>query len=248
MKARNMLISLALALALAAPAGAYDISKIAAETLPESFTFKAGTEDRVFTYPGGSTTYRIGQLSAKNRRNTRFSSGWLITAELPKEGAEKLKPYFKNNLTGSEWRGLISLNRALGNKDSNFRKNLDTVLRDWAKEFMPDVTSEAKTDIIEIEPYRRLSADEAWLYTAGGKIIFDTDRIIQPLYARAYFFRDGDHLDLLMLVAPDEGKGPLVYAVNDLAARAAKETFEKAEDEERLEVLLGTSGKVKSEK
>ena len=240
MKLKSFVLGVLCAFALTNIAGAtYDLDKIAKETLPKSFTYTAGKEERLFKHPGGETPYRMGQLTALLKRSARFSSGWLISAEMPDEGAEKLKPYFKTNLTDKEWRGLISLNRALMNKESNFRKNIDRALAEWAQEFMGDMAKGAKTDIIDIEPYRRLSADDAWLYTAGAKIIFDSDGIITPLYARAYFFRDGEHLDLLMLLAPDEGKDPLLYAVNDLAKAAAKATFEKTEEETPLEVMLG---------
>ena len=56
-------------------------------------------------------------------------------------------------------------------------------------------------------------------------------------YGRAYFFRENDHIDVMMLLTPDEGKEPLVYAIDDLAKAAAKET-DMQEEKEDLSVML----------
>ena len=61
------------------------------------------------------------------------------------------------------------------------------------------------------------------------------------MYSRAYFFpsADGKNLDVLMLFTPDEGKGPLVYAIDDLAKEAAKEELLGAGGYRDLGVILG---------
>lgn len=96
-------------------------------------------------------------------------------------------------------------------------------------------------DISEIEPFRRLTADEAYVFTAGAHITYNAGGLILPMYSRAYFFpsADGKNLDVLMLFTPDEGKGPLVYAIDDLAKEAAKEELLGAGGYRDLGVILG---------
>ena len=37
------------------------------------------------------------------------------------------------------------------------------------------------------------------------------------MYSRMYFMRNGNDIDMLMLLTPDEGKQPLVFAIDDAA-------------------------------
>mgnify|MGYP000099202334 FL=1 len=67
-----------------------------------------------------------------------------------------------------------------------------------------------------MEPLRKVTL-QSLLYTAGGKIIFDSDGLIYPMYSRMYFMRNGNDIDMLMLLTPDEGKQPLVFAIDDAA-------------------------------
>lgn len=47
-------------------------------------------------------------------------------------------------------------------------------------------------NISEIEPFRRLTADEAYVFTAGAHITYNAGGLILPMYSRAYFFPSAD--------------------------------------------------------
>ena len=60
-----------------------------------------------------------------------------------------------------------------------------------------------------------------------------------PMYCRSYFFPGSEGLDVLMLFTPDEGKAPLLYAIDDLVNAAAKEELNGAAGYRDLGVVLG---------
>ena len=152
--------------------------------------------------------------------------------------ANNLKPYdyFEYLLTEIP-KHLDDTNRAFLDEDSPLRKGAEEVMKNWAKNVVGELGEGVKITLSDFEPYRKLTADEAYLYTMGAKITFDSDGLILPFYGRAYFFRENDHIDVMMLLTPDEGKEPLVYAIDDLAKAAAKET-DMQEEKEDLSVML----------
>ncbi len=226
------------ALLLSGEASAYDLGKIARETLPASFKYTDIPEEQEVKLFSETYTYHMGQLSILTRRSNKFSYGYIATAELPPAEEESLDLYFREYLSVDEWRGLVRINRALMNENSLLRKGAEEILRGWAQNAVGDLAKNVKISVQDIEPYRKLSSDEAYLYTAGARIIFDADGFIAPFYSRAYFFKEGNHLDVMMLLTPDEGKGPLVYAIDDLAKTAAKEVYTKDERREDLSIML----------
>ena len=80
---------------------------------------------------------------------------------------------------------------------------------------------------------------EAYVYTAGGRIVYDAQGLLMPMYARSYFFLGENGLEVMMLLAPDEGKDILVYAIDDLAKAAAKEDLLGAGGYADISVILG---------
>ena len=59
------------------------------------------------------------------------------------------------------------------------------------------------------------------------------------MYCRSYFFPGSEGLDVLMLFTPDEGKAPLLYAIDNLVNAAAKEELNGAAGYKDLGVVLG---------
>ena len=171
------------------------------------------------------------------QKSRKFAYGYIVTTKLPPAGADTLKPFFREYLTVKEWRSLSRMNRAFLDEDSPLRKGAEEVMKNWAKNVVGELGEGVKITLSDFEPYRKLTADEAYLYTMGAKITFDSDGLILPFYGRAYFFRENDHIDVMMLLTPDEGKEPLVYAIDDLAKAAAKET-DMQEEKEDLSVML----------
>ena len=223
-------------------ASAYDIASLAGKTLSKNFIYKDIPETQSLSFGGGEIPYHMGQLSIIRKRSQKFSSGYIVQAKLPRQLAEEMRPYFRMNLGEEQWEGLSRVNRALLNPASPLRVNMEKTVMSLAVNALGEVAEQNVTaDISEIEPFRRLTADEAYVFTAGAHITYSAGGLILPMYSRAYFFpsADGKSLDVLMLFTPDEGKGPLVYAIDDLAKEAAKEELLGAGGYRDLGVILG---------
>lgn len=223
-------------------ASAYDIAALAAKTLPKSYVYKDIPGEEALPFSGGVIPYHMGQLSITLKRAQKFSSGYIVQAKLPKEAADRMRPYFRMNLGEEQWEGLVKVNRALLDPDSFIRKDMKNTVMGLAANALGEVAvKDVTVNISEIEPFRRLTADEAFVYTAGAHVTYSLQGIFLPMYSRAYFFpsSDGQNLDVLMLFTPDEGKGPLVYAIDDLAKEAAKAELLGAGGYKELGVILG---------
>lgn len=220
--------------------GAYDISQLAAKTLPKGFTYKEIEEPQSVSFWGQEVPYQMGQLQVTLKKQQAFSSGYIIRTKLPDSMEKGLRPFFRLNRDEKVWKILNQMNRALWNEESPLRKNIESTMKTLAVNALgPIAEKDVKVSISDIEPMRRLSADEAYVYTAGGVITFDSGGLLLPMYCRTYFF-PGDHgLDVLMLFTPNEGKGPLVYAIDDLAQAAATESILGREGYRNLGEILG---------
>lgn len=154
--------------------------------------------------------------------------------------AEALKPYFKMNRDEHVWRRLTQMNRALLNPASPLRKGIEETVLSLARNAIgPAADSSIKVELSSLEPFRRLDVDEAYVYTAGGLITYNAEGMKLPMYCRSYFFPGSEGLDVLMLFTPDEGKAPLLYAIDDLVNAAAKEELNGAAGYKSLGVVLG---------
>lgn len=238
------LAALALAVLLLAggSASAYDIGALAAENLSKNFTYTDIPGTQTLHFGGGEIPYHMGQLSIIRKKARKFSSGYIVQAKLPKVLADRMRPYFRMNLTEEEWAGLAEINREFLDENSILRRDMkDTVMSLAANAMGPVAEKQVTAEISEIEPFRRLSADETYVYTAGAHVTYSLQGMILPMYSRAYFFpsADGMNLNVLILFTPDEGKGPLVYAIDDLAKKAAMEELLGADGYKDLGVILG---------
>ena len=158
-------------------------------------------------------------------KKPEFYSGYIIRTTLPPEVADAMHPYFRLNPTVTEWRGLAQLNRALMNPSSQLRKGIDKTLLNLAVNALGRSQRKMSSEISDIEPFRRLDAGEAYVYTAGGRIVYDAQGLLMPMYARSYFFLGENGLEVMMLLAPDEGKDILVYAIDDLPRQPLRKIF-----------------------
>ena len=113
----------------------------------------------------------MGQLSIIRKRSQKFSSGYIVQAKLPRQLAEEMRPYFRMNLGEEQWEGLTRLNRALLNPASPLRVNMEKTVMSLAVNALGAVAEQNVTaEISEIEPFRRLNADEAYMDLALKKI------------------------------------------------------------------------------
>ena len=224
-------------LCISGGASAYDLQSIAKAHLPPAFTYQDIPEQQELKFHNFTYPYHMGQLSVMLQKSRKFAYGYIITAKLPPAG--KASPFFYGQVFPKKRFQCIRsrMNRAFLDEDSPLRKGAEEVMKNWAKNVVGELGEGVKITLSDFEPYRKLTADEAYLYTMGAKITFDSDGLILPFYGRAYFFRENDHIDVMMLLTPDEGKEPLVYAIDDLAKAAAKET-EMQEEKEDLSVML----------
>lgn len=244
------LIALAIALSCltGGMASAYDMNALAAKTLPERFSYRAIPGEEVLDFAGQQIPYAMGQLSVTLKRSQKFASGYIIQSRLPVTIADEIRPFFRFRLGEREWDALIRMNRALLTRDSHLRREIERTMKNLAVNAMGPVAEEkVSVEISHIEPFRRLESNEAYVYTAGGLITFNAQGLIYPMYCRAYFFPDGaqKEMEVMMLLAPDEGKGPLVYALDDLAKEAAREELIGSEGYKDLGVILGEAEKAR---
>ena len=222
---------------------AYNISTLAAKTLPKGFVYKEIEGNEVLPFWGQDVVYHMGQLQVTLPQNQSFSSGYIIRTKMPKNMEEAMRPFFKLNRDEKVWQILTRMNRALLNPHSPLRHQISMTMQELAVNAIgPMASSDVTVDISHIEPFRRLSTDEAYVYTAGGLITYDSKGLRLPMYCRTYFFPGQDGMEVLMLFTPDEGKGPLLYAIDDLASAAAKEEILGQEGYADLGSLLNQKG------
>jgi len=234
---------LALSLLAGGSAAAYDIQALADQNLPERFTYKdiPGTEKLPFA--GMEVPYHMGQLAVNLNRAKKFSSGYIVRTRIPARSTEAMMDFFVMNLGPEQWKILSKLNRAFMDPESQVRKDMEKTMLGLAVNAMgPLAEKNVKVEISGEEPLRRLAANEAYVLTAGARVIYDEEGLILPMYTRAYLFPSSDrkYLEILMLFTPDEGKGPLVYAIDDLAKSAAKEELLGPEAYKDLGEILGS--------
>lgn len=234
---------LVLSLLAGGSAAAYDIQALADQNLPERFTYKdiPGTEKLPFA--GMEVPYHMGQLAVNLSRAKKFSSGYIVRTRIPARSTEAMMDFFVMNLGPEQWKILSKLNRAFMDPESQVRKDMEKTMLGLAVNAMgPLAEKNVKVEISGEEPLRRLAANEAYVLTAGARVIYDEEGLILPMYTRAYLFPSSDrkYLEILMLFTPDEGKGPLVYAIDDLAKSAAKEELLGPEAYKDLGEILGS--------
>lgn len=240
MKWKMTALAACLAASCCFSAGAYDISRLAAKTLPNGFTYKEIEEPQILSFWGQEVPYQMGQLQVTLKKRQAFSSGYIIRTKLPASMEQGLWPFFKLNRDEKVWKILNRMNRALWNPESPLRKNIESTMKSLAANALgPIAEKDVRVLVSDIEPMRRLSGEEAYVYTAGGTITYDSGGLLLPMYCRAYFFPGDNGLDVLMLFTPDEGKGPLVYAIDDLAQAAARESILGREGYRNLGEILG---------
>ncbi len=224
---------------LAGSAGAYDMNQVAAKALPKSFAYQDIEGAETLSFMGQEIPYQMGQLQITLKKQQRFASGYIIRGELPVAMADVMKPYLKMNRDEKVWEQLTRMNRALLNPDSPLRKSIEETMLKLAENSLGPVARSAVTvEISNVEPFRRLSSDEAYVYTAGGLITYNAEGLLLPMYCRAYFFPSDSALQVMMLFTPDEGKAPLLYAIDDLANEAAKQALVGSSGYEDLGTLL----------
>ncbi len=239
MKWKILTLGAAAALLLGGAAQGYDINQVASKALPKAYVYQDIPGTETLSFMGEDIPYQMGQLQITLKKRQRFASGYIIRGELPVAMADVMKPYFKLNRDEKVWEQLTGMNRALLDPDSRLRKSIEETMLKLAENSMGPVARSAVTvEISDIEPFRRLSADEAYVYTAGGLITYNAEGLLLPMYCRAYFFPGSQSLHVLMLFTPDEGKAPLTYAIDDLANEAAKEELVGSTGYEDLGVLL----------
>lgn len=251
MKWKRLGIAAALsALLLAVPVSADEVGNLAKEILPPGFTYKELPGEYRLDTGMGTALSHGGQLSVLLPKSQRFSSGYIITAKIPLQDPSAIQPYREINLKPSLWRELIHINRMIKDPASRLRVAAAQAMQQMAAAVIgPLAQTDMGLDIYGVEPLRRFDSDTPYLYTVGYRMIARSDAMIFPLYSRMYLYPEKDQLCLLMLVTQDEGKEPLVYALDDLAKEFMKQVTgslfpdltkeETLRREKELSLLLG---------
>lgn len=218
-------------------ANAYDMNTLASKTLSKNFTYKEMVGEEHLPFMGIEVPYRTGELSVTLKRSNRFSSGYIIMATLPTPMTDQVKSFFELNPTVETWRKIIKLNRSLMAEGTPLQESLKSIFGNLAANVLgKEMMNYTTVSFQNIEPFRRLSAEEAFLYTTGGNVVYQVGGLSYPMYTKVYFFPGDNAIQMMALLTPDEGKNPLVYALDDLSRAAAKE--EISEGVEPLHVML----------
>lgn len=213
-------------LLLTVPVSANDIGSLAREILPPGFTYKEIPGEYRLETGGRTISGRAGQLSVLLPKSRRFSSGYIISAEISVENQSDIEPYLELNLKPPAWRGLIKVNRMITDPASDLRVTAAEAMKQLAAAVIgPLAKTDMRIDIYGVEPLRRFDSHTPYLYTVGYRMLAHSGAIIFPLYSRMYLYPEKEQLHLLVLVTPDEGKGPLVYALDDLAKEVMKQAI-----------------------
>jgi hypothetical protein len=208
-------------------AGAADLSAIGAKSLPRGYSCVTVPGSFSTTYLGEPITYEMGQVSFTNTSNSNFYAGSVYQAVLPPSIGQHLLRYFKVNLTAEDWAGLTQLNNDLRNPDSQLSKDIRRSMGGWVSEMTGEPEGEhLSISFSEFEPIRKVSSNSL-LYTAGGVVTIHSDGFIIPMYTRVYFMKDGGDVRTLLLVAANEGKQPLLYAIDDMAKEMYQEILDR---------------------
>lgn len=238
-------------LLMGASAAAYDFQALAEKNLPDRFTYKDIPGTQTISFAGGEVPYQLGQLAVNLNSAKKFSSGYIIRTRLPQKSAKMMMPFFAMNLGEEQWKVLTEVNRAFLDPESTLRKDMEKTMMGLAINAMgPLAEKNVTVEISGEEPLRRLAGNESYVLTAGARVIYNEEGLILPMYTRAYLFpsEDRKYLDVLMLFTPDEGKGPLIYAIDDLAKIAAKEELLGKRQYMDLGEILGDSQKRRAER
>ncbi len=210
-----------LAAALAWPVAAEPLQEAAGKVLPPSMTLTALSGERSISFQGETFPYQAWQLLMRGREKDPVLAGYVFEADIAAADHAELAPFFHYGLTKDDYRGLSEVNKAFFDTASPLHRALLQSVSDWADAMMGGADAHLQTTLSDLEPIRRVSGTKSILYTAGARLTFSSEGIILPLYAKGFLYRDGNSYRGLLLLAPDESKRPLSYAMEDMAIEAA---------------------------
>ena len=101
--------------------------------LPKEFSYTDIAGDYSIQFLGQPMKYHMGQVSFVDPKTENFSSGYLIAGPLPSQVSAYLLPYFKLNLSSSEWTGLLYMNKQILNEDSPLMLEIRKTMGSWAE-------------------------------------------------------------------------------------------------------------------
>lgn len=217
------------------PIAAYDLETVGRTYLTDEGAYTTIATDETMNLNGHMFSYDWGQIAGFNSHMKQMGYGYVAKLEIPLP-KETYRGIFRENLTHRDWQTLISLDRGLLTADSDFQKTMLCFLQGTWMKIHGGLLAEAPTFALHaIEPFHKVGEKGGYMYTAGATVKEKTGRRIDD-YARVYAFFHGDHLDVLVLFMPDEGRKAVTYMMDDLALGAAKEA--RKEDEKPLGVMM----------
>lgn len=164
--------------------------------------------------------YIIGELSSSDIKGKIFTSGYVISTKVDKETREKVKPFFKMNLTKNEWLELSKFNEKLLN-DGSFLGDItrNILINSLSGNEKSEYFKNSKITLSDIEIARKINVGKKYAYVIGSEVDFDSKGLEFPMYMRAYIYPCGNEIGVIMLVTRSEGKSILLYAFDDITMR-----------------------------
>lgn len=227
---KSWLMAPLLAALLTSTAAAGDLADAAKDALPPMFSLQMLAGEEKLHFLGADIPYEAGELVADMKRADTYLTGYIFSGKAPDAAKEALAPYFRYKLSENELAGLAALNKAFFDETAPLHKAVVASFSAWAESMAPGAGATMGVTLSRMEPLRRVEGENYVLYTAGTGITLSSGGLILPLYGRAYMYKDGDGYRFVMLVAGDDSRRPLTYALEDLAkeaaARAAKRNLQ----------------------
>lgn len=219
---RSWLMAPLLAALLTCPAAAASgLADAAKDALPPMFSLQTLQGEETLHFLGADIPYEASELVADMKRDDTYLTGYIFSGKAPDAAKEALAPYFRYKLSENELAGLAALNKAFFDETAPLHKAVVASFSSWAERMAPGAGATLDVSLSRMEPLRRVEGENYVLYTAGTGITLSSGGLILPLYGRAYMYKDGGDYRFVMLVAGDDSRRPLTYALEDLAREAA---------------------------
>lgn len=221
MKKTWLLAPLLAALLSCSAAAENDLEAAAKDALPPMFALHMLGSEEDLQFLGETVPYEAGELVADMKRANTYLTGYIFSGKAPEAASEVFAPYFKYSLTEKEMAGLAEINASFFDETTVLHRAVIASLSAWVEQKIPGAGASLHVKLSRMEPLRRVEGENYVLYTTGTGIALESDGLILPLYGRAYMYKDGSAYRFVMLIAGDDSRRPLTYALEDMAKEAA---------------------------
>lgn len=166
--------------------------------------------------------YTSGELIGQDERHKIFICGHILQTQLSEKYKKEIAPFFRMNLTKDQWLELSKFNVSIMKDGKNFGEIARNILTVKSKdENEKNFYENAKINLKEIEPVRKINSGKKYIYISGGIFDFENESKKLPIYMKIYIYPEKDDMKVVILVAKAEEKSLLLYAFDNVVLRMA---------------------------